>query len=162
MSPFKVAIAMKEDKIAFYRDAVRKCSHPVGRKMFSIILDDEERHLGKLKRMLAGVTADIGDEGVLRSAVSDAVESLTDDVSVQLACTLDEMEAFRLAMEKEKEAAAVFRRMAAEAGSEEVRSAFERLAEDEDEHYTVFSNTYSFLEDSGNWFMWKEYSIVEG
>jgi len=30
------------------------------------------------------------------------------------------------------------------------------------EHFRVFNNTCSFLADSGNWYMWEEYEIVDG
>ena len=29
-------------------------------------------------------------------------------------------------------------------------------------HYAVLSDTYQFLSDSGNWFMWEEHSIADG
>ena len=37
-----------------------------------------------------------------------------------------------------------------------------RLVKEEQQHYDVFANTYSFMSDTGNWFMWDEHSIVEG
>jgi hypothetical protein len=36
------------------------------------------------------------------------------------------------------------------------------LIREEQKHYDIFSNTYHFLFDTGNWFMWQELSIVEG
>jgi len=30
------------------------------------------------------------------------------------------------------------------------------------EHFRVFNNTCSFLADTGNWYMWEEYEIVDG
>ena len=42
------------------------------------------------------------------------------------------------------------------------RALLELLIKEEQQHYDIFSNTYQFLSDSGNWFMWEERGIVEG
>jgi len=161
MNPVDVAIELKKEKIAFYRNAVETCSYPAGRKMFLIVLEDEERHLEGLNRMRAAATMDASKLGS-GEGIGTALKTVRKEMGAEDACTLDEMEAFRVAMEKEKEAFDLFTRKAAEARDGGERAVFEKLARDESEHHEVFSNTNSFLEDTGNWFMWREYSIVEG
>ena len=39
---------------------------------------------------------------------------------------------------------------------------FKKLINEEQQHYNIFANTYDFLNDTGNWFMWEDHSIVEG
>lgn len=38
----------------------------------------------------------------------------------------------------------------------------ERLVMEEREHYRILQNTCSFLEDSGEWFLWEEKGILDG
>ncbi|MFA5354928.1 MAG: ferritin family protein, partial [Thermodesulfovibrionales bacterium] len=40
-----MAIKMETDAIGFYREAAEKVLHPVGKKMFLSVAEDEKRHL---------------------------------------------------------------------------------------------------------------------
>jgi rubrerythrin len=77
-------------------------------------------------------------------------------------CSLDDMEAFKLAMEMEREDYEFYKELAELAAIDEEKALFEKLAREEEKQYEVLSETHSFLTDSGNWFMWDEHSIVEG
>jgi rubrerythrin len=65
-------------------------------------------------------------------------------------------------MQMEKEGVEFYKKAEAEAPTEIERALFMRLVKEEQQHYDVFANTYSFMSDTGNWFMWDERSIVEG
>ena len=65
-------------------------------------------------------------------------------------------------MQMEKEGKEFYQKAASNAGTEKEKGLFERLVIEEQQHYDIFANTYSFLHDTGNWFMWEEHSIVEG
>jgi rubrerythrin len=76
--------------------------------------------------------------------------------------TADEVEALEVAMKMEKEAIDFYRNAAARAANDKEKRFFECLIMDEEEHFHIFQNTHSYLQDSGNWFMWEEKGIVEG
>jgi rubrerythrin len=76
--------------------------------------------------------------------------------------TQDELEAFKIAMQMEKEGVEFYKKAAAEAKTEKESSLFDRLVKEEQQHYDIFANTYFFLSDTGSWFMWEEHSIVDG
>jgi rubrerythrin len=76
--------------------------------------------------------------------------------------TADELEAFKIAMEMEKEGVEFYKKTLAKAGKEKEKELLEQLVREEEEHYAIFSNTYQFLANSGSWFMWEEQSIVDG
>jgi len=42
------------------------------------------------------------------------------------------------------------------------RKLFEALTAEEKRHYELLDNTYKFLDDTGNWFMWEEPRPLEG
>jgi rubrerythrin len=76
--------------------------------------------------------------------------------------TQDELDAFKIAMQMEKEGVEFYKRAGSEAQTEKEKSLFERLVKEEQQHYDIFANTYFFLSDTGSWFMWEEHSIVDG
>ena len=161
MNAIEVAIKMEKDAIDFYTEAAGKTKHPVGKKMFMSITEDEKRHL----KMLSAIFKDIGitPENVSPMGnIQTIFKTMKDAMMQQVAATKDEIDAFRIAMQMEKEGVEFYKKAEAEAPTEKERALFMRLVKEEQQHYDVFANTYSFMSDTGNWFMWDERSIVEG
>ncbi len=94
--------------------------------------------------------------------VKSVFSELKDEMQKRVAASGDDKEALRIAMEMEAKGRDFYEKSAAEATDDKSRALFERLFKEEEKHYSIFSNTYSFLNDTGNWFMWDEHSIVEG
>ena len=80
----------------------------------------------------------------------------------RVSSTTDELEALEMAMKMDEETIKFYKKAAAEATASAEKAFFECLIKDEEEHFAIFQNTYYFISDSGNWFMWDEHSIVEG
>ena len=74
----------------------------------------------------------------------------------------EEMNVFDYAMQMEKEGLEFYKKLMSEAASEKEKTLFEKLIKEEEQHYEIFANTFNFLEDTGNWFMWEEHSVVDG
>jgi rubrerythrin len=55
-----------------------------------------------------------------------------------------------------------YKKTLAGAKKEKEKALLERLIQEEQQHYAIFANTYQFLADTGNWFLWEERGIVEG
>jgi rubrerythrin len=154
------AMKMETDAMKFYKEAASRTSHPMGRKMFESLIRDEARHLRLLEEILKGLEIDphvqcIGD---VRTVFSD----LKDQMMSRIEARSDEKEALRLALEMEKKGFHFYEEALAAAVDEKEKRLFEVLIKEEERHYQLLNNTYSFLEDTGNWFMWEELSIVEG
>jgi len=94
--------------------------------------------------------------------VKSVFETMKDQMMKKIEVTEDELEAFKIAMQMEKEGMAFYKKSLAESKKEKERALLERLIREEQQHYDLFSNTYEFLSDTGNWFMWDERGIVEG
>lgn len=161
MNSVEISIKMETDAITFYNEAANKTQHPVGKKMFLSIAEDEKHHLEMLSRLLKGLELTIKAASPLGN-IKTVFETMKSEMMQRVAATSDEMEAFKIAMEMEKEGAAFYRKAASEATTDKERKLFEHLVHAEEQHFAIFSNTYSFMKDTGNWFMWKEHSIVEG
>ena len=96
------AIEMKENAIKFYQDAAGKCDHPAGKQMFLVILEDEKHHLESLRQMVNDMHIDMKQLTPIDS-IKTSLETLQDKMRAKTACSLDEMEVFKMAMDMEKE-----------------------------------------------------------
>jgi rubrerythrin len=156
----ETAMKMETDAMDFYREASRKSVHPFGKKMFEGFIRDETRHLRMLEDILKGL--DINPHTNCTDDVRTVFSELKDQMMNRIEATTDEVEAVRIALDFEEAGYHFYETAAKEASSEKEKNLFEVLTAEEERHYKVLENTYRFLEDTGNWFMWEELSIVEG
>jgi rubrerythrin len=161
MNAIEIAKKMETDAISFYTEAARKTKYPAGKKMFETVTLDEKRHLEMVTKLLKGLDVQIQDVHPMKN-IRTVFEKMKAEMMQKVEATSDELEAFKIAMQMEKEGLDFYRTLVLQAKTEKERLLFEKLAGEEQQHYDIFSNTYNFLSDTGNWFMWDEYSIVDG
>ncbi len=161
MDALELAMKMETDAISFYTEAARKTRYPVGKKMFQMITEDEKRHLDMVSQAIKGLGVTHKEVSPL-SNVKTVFAALKDEMMQKVEATTDELEAFKIAMEMEREGKAVYEKMLSQTKTEKEKALLERLIREEEQHFDIFSNTYQFLSDTGNWFMWEERGIVEG
>ena len=161
MNAIEIAKKMEEDAVKFYTEAASKTAHLVGKKMFLSIAKDEGRHLLMLDELLKGMEITASDVSPMKN-MKTIFEELKDDMLEKAAASDDELNAFKIAMEMEKNGIDFYQKTVTEAQSDKEKKLFERLIKEEQQHYTIFSNTYTFLSDTGNWFLRDEQGIVEG
>lgn len=161
MDAIEIARKMETDAIKFYTEASRTTNYPAGKKMFESIIADEKRHLEIVNQLLKGLDVHMEDVHPLKN-MKTVFEEMKDEMMEKVAATTDEIEAFKIAMQMEKEGLEFYKKLVSEAASEKEKTLFEKLIKEEEQHYEIFANTFNFLEDTGNWFMWEEHSIVDG
>jgi rubrerythrin len=161
MNAIEIAKKMETDAISFYKDAAEKTNHPVGKKMFLSIMEDEKRHLEMLESIIKGLDISVKDVNPMKN-IKTIFEQLKDQMSERVQATTDEMDALKIAMEMEKKGVEFYKKTAQETSNQKEKALFEQLVKEEEQHYQVFSNTYFFMSDTGSWFMWEEHSIVDG
>lgn len=161
MNALEVARKMETDAIKFYTEAAGKTHYEAGKKMFLSITEDEKRHLAMINDLIKGLNISIMDVSPL-GEVKTVFESLKDSMMRKVAASKDELEAFKVAMEMEKEGREFYQKSLDAAKTEKEKALFARLIKEEREHYDMFANTYSHLSDTGNWFLWEERGILEG
>jgi rubrerythrin len=161
MNAVEISLNMEKDAVTFYTEAAGKTSHPVGKKMFLSIAEDEKRHIQMLTALLEGL--DLTPESVDPMAnVKSIFEDMKDEMHARITATSDDTKALEIAMEMERKGFEFYKKVASEAPDPKSRGLFERLIKEEERHYQIFLNTHEFLTDTGNWFMWEERGIVEG
>ncbi|MCX7723619.1 MAG: ferritin family protein [Thermodesulfovibrio sp.] len=161
MKSIEIALKMETDAVKFYTEASEKVSHPVGKKMFLMIAEDEKNHIKMIEELLKGLELTIKEANPIKT-VKTIFEEMKDKMMERIKAQEDDLEAFRVAMDMEKEGIDFYKKVKQEVNTEKEKKLFERLIFEEEQHYKIFSETYNFLKDTGNWFMWKEFSIVEG
>jgi rubrerythrin len=133
----------------------------VGKEMFLSIAADEQYHFECALRMR-------DDKPVTPSTTTPLEDMMKifdehkQEMLQQIPSTADELGALEVAMKMEQEAITFYKKASALAANAAEKNFFDCLIKDEEEHFHIFQNTYTFLEDSGNWFMWEEKGIVEG
>ncbi|MCS7203140.1 MAG: ferritin family protein [Thermodesulfovibrio sp.] len=161
MKSVQIALKMETEAVKFYTEASEKVKHPVGKRMFLSIAEDEKNHIKMIEELLKGLDLTLREANPIKT-VKTIFEELRDKLMERVKAEEDELEAFRIAMDMEREGVEFYKKILDEVNTEKERKLFERLIYEEEQHYKIFSETYSFLSDTGNWFMWKEFSIVEG
>ena len=161
MDALEMAMKMETDAILFYTEAARKTKYPAGKKMFQTITEDEKRHLAMISNIIKGLQMTHNDVSPMKN-VKTVFEAMKDEMMKQVEATTDELEAFKIAMQMEKEGKEFYKKTLAHAKTDKEKALLQRLIQEEEQHYEIFANTYHFLSDTGNWFMWEERGIVEG
>ncbi|MDA8156594.1 MAG: ferritin family protein [Actinomycetota bacterium] len=161
MNIYETAMKTEADAIDFYASAAQKTQNPIGKKMFQSIVEDEKRHLEIMECLFKRMHVPHGKISPMER-VKTVFEENRGLMLQRVTATSDDIEALAIAMRMEQESVDFYRKAAKDATDPKEKEIFERLVAEETEHYTIFSNTHNFLVDSGNWFMWKEYSIVDG
>lgn len=161
MTALEMAKKMETDAIQFYTEAAKKTKYPAGKKMFETITEDEKHHLEMISQVIKGLQISPKDVTPMKR-VTTVFEALKDEMMKKVEASTDELEAFKVAMQMEKEGEAFYQKSLQEAKTDKEKSLFKRLVDEERQHYAIFSNTYFHLSNTGSWFMWEERSIVEG
>ena len=161
MDSLEMARKMETDAIAFYTEAAGKTQYSAGRKMFLTIAEDEKRHLEMISQVIKGLQITQKDVSPMKN-VKTVFESMKDEMLKKVQATADELEAFTIAMQMEKEGKQFYQKLLSAAKTDKERSLLARLIGEEEQHYAIFANTHEFLANTGNWFMWDERGIVEG
>ncbi len=161
MDALELALKMERDAIAFYTEAARKTKYPAGKKMFQTITEDEKRHLEMVSQIIKGLNLTHKDMSPMKN-VKTIFEAMKGEMMKKVEATVDDLEAFKIAMRMEKEGLEFYRKTLAGSKKDKERALLERLIQEEQQHYDIFANTYQFLSNTGNWFLWEERGIVEG
>ncbi|HSA78665.1 MAG TPA: ferritin family protein [Nitrospirota bacterium] len=161
MDALELAMKMEKDAIMFYTEAAQKTKYPAGKKMFDTITEDEKRHLEMISQIIKGLNVTPKDVSPMKN-VKTVFESMKNEMMKKVEASADELEAFKVAMRMEQEGMEFYKKMLAGAKKEKEKALLEKLIQEEQQHYAIFANTYQFLAETGNWFLWEERGIVEG
>ena len=147
------AIAFEEEGMAFFQDRAQNAPSTLERNLFNSLAKDEAGHKAYLVKMREDllredsidVLPDVDDDHVanVREIFSNALESAHDPYNFEL----EELEILKGAMDVERRGYEMYAGAAAKMTSARAKSIFAHLALEEQNHYTLLSNTYDFMAD---------------
>jgi rubrerythrin len=158
----QLARKMEMDGIEFYGKAAEEAGNPQARKFFESLQQDERRHLRIVEKIGKGMGVDAANmpkpAETIKTVFSEAEESIAADQQA----TAEEKQAVEMALGMEEDSYDLYEEAAEKAEAEDQKSLFERLAEEENQHYVMLENTQEYLADNQKWFLWKESGLLTG
>lgn len=164
MNSLEMALKMETDAVQFYTDAAQKTKYPVGKKMLLTIAEDERRHYDMIAQIIKGLHVTPKDVSPLKN-VKSIFETMKTEMTKKIEASADEVEAFKIAMQMEKEGVEYYEKAMAKSTKPKEKEFLAHLINEEKQHYAIFSDTYEYLAKTGRWFLWEESpfrSMVEG
>ena len=173
------AVKMEQDSIDFYGEAAAGTTNRLGRSMFESFVNDEKRHLKGLQTLLtavmtanaspveAGLRTTAGRilpprKGTFKSKITTIFLKARQELSERVPSDADDVKALRIAIDLEREGCKFYGEAAAKATNTTVAEVYRILQNEEKEHLDFLQNTLSYLEDTGNWFLWEEQGLLDG
>ena len=163
------AIRMEQDSIDFYTEAAASASNRLGRSMFESFVSDEKRHLNGLQTLLKNAKPDLPIEkilparrGTFKAKITTIFLKARQELADRVPSDADDVKALRIALDLEREGCKFYGEAAAKATDTTVAEVYVVLQGEEKEHLDFLQNTLSYLEDTGNWFLWEEQGLLDG
>ena len=146
MTALEFAIQMELDGEKYYLEQAEKNKDNNLYTVFKILADEERVHAEILEKH----AKEIEYEMAAYTEFQNVFVSL-DDFNVETKAAPDQLDGYRLALQKEQESIDLYEKMLAEAKRDEDRVLFEFLVEQEKIHYQVFDDIIQHLIKAEQW-----------
>ncbi len=158
-----LALKMEKDGMSFYQEASEKIKNPLGKKMFLSFVEDEKRHYGMIEALAKGLN--IEDE--LKAAgpaerIRTVFEEAKKEIDTRLKAETSDVEALKVALSMEDDGYKFYKENAEKVEAQSEKALWEKLAREESRHHEMLQNALSYLEETGDWFLWEEGGPIEG
>jgi len=138
------AINSEQNAADFYRDLADKVDNPGISRMFMGFSGEEMGHKKKLEAVKSGKTLKNDSKRVLNMKIAETLTPVEPQKDMSL------QEALIVAMQREKEAFALYNELASVTSDDNIRSTFEMLAQEEAKHKLRFEVEYDEMIMSEN------------
>jgi len=158
----QMARKMEMDGAEFYGRAAQDAAGPQARRLFESFAADERRHLEIVDRLAAGLGVDVAGMPMPKDSIRTVFTDAQGASQGRAEPTEQERQAIETAQGMERESYRLYRRLADEATDAALNSLFERLSQEENQHYEMLENTRRYLSENGAWFLWDEHALLTG
>jgi len=170
LEAMKIALDMEKKGYQTYMEAARKTLNKLGRSTLEAIAAQELEHIKAIEGYCQRPAADPEAArmiGLIRhSEKKDYVKAILEKIGRQLgektAGDGDLAEAYKTAMDLERESYAFYKNLSQEAVVPTVKAFFQFMMDQENTHFELFQETLEYLDRPGDWFREQERWIVEG
>ena len=146
----KSAVEAERKAFLFYRSAAEKSTNSRGKDMFQQLSDFEIVHYKKMIHLYLSLKREnkwIAYTGAGELTAHHRIEASTTGVETKN----DDIEALKMAIEKESQAAAFYRKMAEETKDPLGQKMFKKLTEEEEIHRRLLNDQFYSLQNQGEW-----------
>jgi len=162
------AIAFEEEGKKFFYERAAATTSPLEKSVLESLAKDEEGHREYLVKLRDDILAasDLSpveaahshEHKTARAIFEEAMGSTTDAKGGE---DLD-LSLLKNAMEVERKGFAMYSKAAAEMTSASAKNLFEHLAEEEQNHFQLLTNTHDYLADPEGWSGFNEGAMLDG
>ena len=152
----------------FYMLAARRTKDPRGKAMFESLARDEVGHREKLEAQYASIletgcwlSPEECEAAMKRAAKQSPFARYKSQVRTWIKPRAGDLDALKVGIEKEKESYSAYTQAAEKETHPEAATMFLALAKEESGHLHLLENTYSYLAETGSWFLALEKRPVE-
>lgn len=151
----------------FYLNHSRRTIHPLGKRMFRSLADDELEHMERLKvlhqrlqqqgRWPEDLPLDVDG-----TKVKDVLASIAQLGEAAPEADRDDLEAIRIALDFEAKGEAFYKDLAEKTDEPVEREFYRLLSSMEHEHFVSLKETLEFFENPEGWFSRRERPTLDG
>lgn len=145
-----IAVEAERTAFLFYREAAGKTDNPRGRDMFEQLADFEMGHYKKMIHLYLSLKREnkwIPYTGAGELKARHHIEASAAGVETNK----NDIEALKMAIEKESQAAEFYRKMAEETKDPLGQEMFKKLTEEEEIHRRLLNDQFYSLQNQGEW-----------
>lgn len=162
-----IAVRMERQGMELYRKASERTVHPFAKKMFLSLVEDEKRHEEIFQRMAeaAGVRPSAVDE-MDKEGPLERISAIFRETALQLNEELrpddDDIKVMDIAKDLERKAYDFYTAAAKQMSDALEKTAFERIAAEENEHWRILDDTKLYLTNPAEWHIKEERPLIDG
>lgn len=162
-----IAIQMERKGMAFYTEAADNAVHPLGRRMFASLAEDEVRHVRIFQEMAEreGIRPAAMDEIDKQDPIQH-INTLFRETARQIKEEIkpgdDDIKVIDIAKAMEQKAFEFYSTMARDATDPGEKKILEYIAEEENNHWRILDDTKLYLTNPDEWHIKEEKPTVDG
>lgn len=162
----EAAIKLEEDGRAFYLKASKQAKNIPAKRLLASLADEELKHIERITEIHEGLKENKSwaDFDKFISRETKAKMRLVFNKSERKRVKADpvNLEAIKVAMKKEKLSYNFYNEQEKMTGLAVAKIFYARLKKEEEHHYDLLEEAYSFLSDAASWFVKEEGRVMEG
>ncbi len=166
-SPLELAVKFEVEGRDYFLSAAEKTEHPLGKRMFKALAQDENKHIQKI-RQLKKALKDNNEwpEDVPPTSEDDSISSIFEDAMKEIDRDVkpsdSDLEVIRKALELESKGFEFYTELASQESDIKAKKFYEALANEEKEHFAILQNTEKYFKNPADWFCEEERPMFEG
>ena len=163
------ALDMEKKGHAFYKEMAKKSANDIAKRTFAFLAKNEIMHIENIKKFYETLKKDgkvpAPDLDALKTEREKEYTIFSESLSVlkeKIKPEDDDVKACEFAMDFENKGYKHYENMLKKADDPSLIKLLKFLLAEESKHYESIKQTYEYLKDSANWFMYNEESFPQG